>query len=179
MLPQLQVQGRQRFVEQEHLGLDRECPGDRHPLLLPARQLVDPPVGVAGQSDQLEHLRDPAPALGRGHAADLDAEADVLSTRHQRKQGEVLEDQRGRPLVRADAAHGLAAQADVAVVGSMNPETMRRMVVLPQPEGPRNEKNSPSSIVRSRLRTAVKSPKRFATPWNWRSSAIVAPTAMR
>ncbi len=64
-------------------------------------------------------------------------------------------------------------------VGSMNPETMRRMVVFPHPEGPRNEKNSPSLIVRSRLRTAVKAPKRFTTPWNWRSSAIVAPTAMR
>ena len=60
---------------------------------------------VAGQRDQLQHLRDPAPALGRGHAADLEPEADVLLHRHQREEGEVLEDQRRRPLVRADAAH--------------------------------------------------------------------------
>ena len=28
-------------------------------------------------------------------------------------------------------------------LGSMKPEIMRRMVVLPQPDGPRKEKNSP------------------------------------
>ena len=48
-------------------------------------------------------------------------------------------------------------------LGSMKPEIMRRMVVLPQPDGPRNEKNSPSLMVRLRLRTAVKLPKRFTT----------------
>ena len=40
-------------------------------------------------------------------------------------------------------------------VGSMKPEIIRRMVVLPQPDGPRNEKNSPRAIARSKPRTTA------------------------
>ena len=34
------------------------------------------------------------------------------------------------------------------VLGSRKPEIIRRIVVLPQPDGPRMEKNSPALIVR-------------------------------
>ena len=44
-------------------------------------------------------------------------------------------------------------------VGSINPDTMRRIVVLPQPDGPRNEKNSPGFIETLALSTARKVPK--------------------
>src|SRR6185312_4785289 len=63
-------------------------------------------------------------------------------------------------------------------LGSMKPEIMRRMVVLPQPEGPRKEKNSPSLMVRLRLRTATYSPKRFTTPMKSRSFAMGLPSAI-
>ena len=43
-------------------------------------------------------------------------------------------------------------------LGSTKPETSRRIVVLPQPEGPRIEKNSPGRTVRSTKRTAQKAP---------------------
>src|SRR5262249_8959167 len=62
-------------------------------------------------------------------------------------------------------------------LGSMKPEIMRRMVVLPQPDGPRNEKNSPSLIVRFSWRTATNSPKRFTTPMKARSFAMRLPPA--
>ena len=48
-------------------------------------------------------------------------------------------------------------------VGSMKPETIRRMVVLPHPDGPRKLKNSPDFTVRLALCTAVNSPKRIVT----------------
>jgi hypothetical protein len=48
-------------------------------------------------------------------------------------------------------------------VGSMNPEMVRRMVVLPQPDGPRKLKNSPGAIRKSALSTAVNGPKRTVT----------------
>ena len=48
-------------------------------------------------------------------------------------------------------------------VGSMKPEIIRRIVVLPQPEGPRKEKNSPGLIVTSTLSTARKVPKSIET----------------
>src|SRR5580700_5337459 len=53
-------------------------------------------------------------------------------------------------------------------VGSSNPATSRRVVVLPQPDGPRSEKNSPPATDRSMLSTAA------AWPW-W--NRFVSPTS--
>src|SRR5271166_5410287 len=48
--------------------------------------------------------------------------------------------------------------------GARKPASNRSVVVLPQPEGPSRERNSPSAMVRSRLDTAVTSPKRRLSP---------------
>ena len=45
--------------------------------------------------------------------------------------------------------------------GSSSPAIIRNVVVLPQPDGPKSTKNSPSAIVNDDSRTAMKSPKRF------------------
>src|SRR5438552_2181054 len=45
--------------------------------------------------------------------------------------------------------------------GSSSPAIMRKVVVLPQPDGPSSTKKSPSAMVKEDSRTAVKSPKRF------------------
>src|SRR5512142_391959 len=45
--------------------------------------------------------------------------------------------------------------------GSRNPATMPSVVVLPQPEGPRSETNSPSSMARLTRSTAVSASKRL------------------
>lgn len=39
------VEATERLVEQEHLGFLRQCPGEQHPLLLPARQGGEGAVG--------------------------------------------------------------------------------------------------------------------------------------
>ncbi len=57
-----------------------------------------------------------------------------------------------------DAGHVVAADPHPPAVGSRKPETVRRIVVLPQPDGPRKEKNSPRSIVTVASRTATNSP---------------------
>ena len=49
-------------------------------------------------------------------------------------------------------------------VGVSNPAIRRRQVVLPDPDGPSIEKNSPSATRRSTSSTAVKEPKRLVTP---------------
>ena len=46
-------------------------------------------------------------------------------------------------------------------VGRSNPAIIRSVVVLPQPEGPSSEKNSPGGMSRLMPATAVKSPNRF------------------
>src|SRR5512140_1822545 len=65
-------------------------------------------------------------------------------------------------------------------LGSSKPETMRRRVVLPQPEGPSKVRNSPALIVRSMWSTAVKPPKRLvtflsSTMWSMRRSDATEP----
>ena len=46
-------------------------------------------------------------------------------------------------------------------VGFSNPAIMRSVVVLPHPDGPSSEKNSPAAISSRRRSTAVTSPKVF------------------
>ena len=47
----------------------------------------------------------------------------------------------------------------VPEVGSSSPAIMRSVVVLPQPDGPSRQKNSPFSTVKVESFTATKSPK--------------------
>ncbi len=51
-------------------------------------------------------------------------------------------------------------------VGVSKPAIIRRTVVLPEPDGPSIEKNSPSPISRSTPDTAVVSPNDFRRPWS-------------
>ena len=49
----------------------------------------------------------------------------------------------------------------VPALGRSKPAIIRRLVVLPQPLGPRKEMNSPRSTAMSKLRTTVVAPKDF------------------
>ena len=62
----LGVEVRERLVEQQHLRLDGERAGQRDPLLLAARELRRPALGVGGEADQLERRGDAAPISARG-----------------------------------------------------------------------------------------------------------------
>ena len=59
-------------------------------------------------------------------------------------------------------------------VGRSKPAIMRRVVVLPQPDGPRSEKNSPDGMSRLIPATAVNSPKRFTRSTSWTSPPAIA-----
>src|SRR4030066_165239 len=52
-------------------------------------------------------------------------------------------------------------------VGVSRPALIRRSVVFPQPEGPRNEISLPAGSSRSTPATAVTSPKRLTRPWSF------------
>ena len=60
LLAQLEVEGAQRLVEEQHGGLVDERPGEGDPLLLAARQLPGPALAVAGEPDERERLGDAA-----------------------------------------------------------------------------------------------------------------------
>ena len=50
-------------------------------------------------------------------------------------------------------------------VGSSKPASMRSSVVLPQPDGPSSEKNSPRRMSNETSSTALTGPKCLETPW--------------
>ena len=64
LLAQLQVEGAERLVEQQHLGPVDEGPGQRDALALAAGELVGLAAAVAGQPDRSERLRGALAALG-------------------------------------------------------------------------------------------------------------------
>jgi len=115
VLAQLQIQRRQRLVEQQHLGLHRQRAGDRHPLALAARQLARHPLAIALQRDQREQRVGLRPARLAVHPARLKPEGDVVAHAHQRKQRKGLKNHRSRPLVRAKPRHVAAADLDAAL----------------------------------------------------------------
>ena len=57
--------------------------------------------------------------------------------------------------------------------GYSKPAIMRSVVVLPQPDGPRNEMNSPRSADSSKSSTAVKAPNDFLTWSSARNPELV------
>ena len=89
--PQLGVEIGQGLVEEQHLGLDDDGPGQRDALLLAPGDLVRELVLVTPQAHQLEHLRHPPLDVVPGHPLHLQPVGDVLEHRQVRKQGVVLE----------------------------------------------------------------------------------------
>ena len=81
---------------------------------------------------------------------------------HVRIEREELEHESDVPLRRARNVTSSPSSRIRPEVGSSRPAIMRKVVVLPQPEGPSMTKNSPSSIVKVEPRTAMKLAERLA-----------------
>jgi hypothetical protein len=86
------VERGERLVEQEHVRVARQCPGQADSLLHPAGELVGVGLLVTRQADQLDHLARPLHALGAPDAADLQPVGHVVDHPAVRQQAEVLED---------------------------------------------------------------------------------------
>jgi len=89
----LQVELAGRLVRDQQARPAGQRPGDRHPLLLAAGKLVWAVGGVAGHPGQLEHGRDPLPALAGPQARDAQRNPDVLRRGQHRHEPEGLEDE--------------------------------------------------------------------------------------
>src|SRR5690349_14261234 len=68
----------------------------------------------------------------------------------------------------------LPATTILPAEGSSKPATMRSTVVLPQPEGPRNETNSPGAASRLKSSTTVLLAKDLRTCWMERNGSAMA-----
>jgi len=114
LLAQLEVEGGERLVEQQHLGARRQRPGQRHALLLAPRQLAAAPVGERLHAHQRQHLAHCGRDLSLRPVEHLQAEADVLGHGHVREQGVALEHRVDRALERRQRADVLAVEEDHA-----------------------------------------------------------------
>ena len=81
--------------------------------------------------------------------AHLQAEAEVLAHRHVRVERVVLEHHGDVAVARRVVVDHAAVDGDLAARDGSRPAIIRRMVHLPQPEGPTSTTNSPSPISKS------------------------------
>ena len=91
LLAQLAIERRQRLVEQQHVGLDRDRARQRHALLLAARQCGDASATEMTELDQRQRPLHCAIDLRLRRAAHLQAEGDVARDGEMRKQRVALE----------------------------------------------------------------------------------------
>ena len=148
------------FVEDEDLGVAQQSGGEGEPLAHPEGELPDTAVGGLGQVDEVEDLVDP---VGCG-AAGKGGDAEVVAGGAPRV-GEGRLQGGADHMERLDQV-GVAAPVDRGRAlrsASTRPRSMRSVVVLPAPLGPRNPTTLPCSTVKLTWSTAVRSPKRLVS----------------
>ena len=117
LLPQLAVEGGQRLVEQQDVGLEHDGAGQRHALLLPAGKLVRLALAVAAQAHGLQRPLDLLLHLAAGELPDAQREGHVVEDRHVREERVALEHQPHVALARGRPGDVAAADQDRAAVG--------------------------------------------------------------
>ncbi len=115
-----------------------------HALALPAGKLRRLLVRLPFEGDELKQFLSPFATLRLCDAARLKPESDVFPDAHQRKKRKALENEGGRPLVRAKIGDIPPADPDApgGRLGGTGNHAQNRC--LPAADGPRIEKNSPA-----------------------------------
>ncbi len=118
-LAQLQIEGSEGFVQQQHLGRVHQRSRQRHPLLLPSGELLGLALLHAAELHQLHRAGYPLGDCILRHPLHLQPEGDVLSHGHVGEQGVGLEDGVDGPLVGRTQAHLLAEDTNAALAGEL------------------------------------------------------------
>ena len=141
----LGVQRAERLVEQQHLRLDRERAGERHPLALAAGELRRVALLEARRGRRSRAARRPRASISRlGPLADRQAEGDVVAHGHVLERGVVLEDEADAALLRRHAGDVVPAdRRPRPESGVSSPAMMRSSVDLPEPLGPEQRGERP------------------------------------
>ena len=113
----LGVERAEGLVEQQHLGLNGQRPGQGHALALAARELRRVALAEVGQAHQLEQLVDAGLDLGLGAVADLEPEGHVAPHGEVAERRVVLEAEPDAAAARRRVGQVLALNADDAAVG--------------------------------------------------------------
>jgi len=122
-LANLGVECSEGFVQQQHLGLDGQRPGEGDPLPLAPGELPGVAALERFKLDQPEQLAHAGVDFGLRRAARLGADpqpkGNILEDGHVPEQGVVLEHEADPPAADGLAGHVLAVEKDRAVVGEV------------------------------------------------------------
>jgi hypothetical protein len=110
--PDLGIEGRQRFVQQQYLGTDRQGAGDGHALLLPAAQLTRIAAGEILHPHHAQALANLRLNIGPRRAPGIQAESHVFFDPHMGKQRIVLDHHSNAALVGRQVRHIALADPD-------------------------------------------------------------------
>ena len=135
-LPELEIERAERLVQQEGAGIVDQRSRQRHPLLLPARELRRPAFREIRQSDHREQRPHPAIDLGRLQLPAPGAEGDVVVHRHVGEERVVLEDGVDVAPVGRDPGDVLAFEQDAAAGRLLEPRDHPERRGLAAPGGP-------------------------------------------
>ena len=136
----LLVDGAERLVHQQHVGLHRQRPGQADPLAHAAGKLVRVFVLEAGQADFGDVVPRDRLALGLVDAAQFQPEGDVAEHGRPGHQREILEHEGA---LRTRPAHRRPLTSTSPDVAGSRPAMILSKVVLPQPDGPSSEVSWP------------------------------------
>ena len=150
-----------RLVEDQHVGIAQQRRGDREPLAHAHRVALHAPVGGAGQVDLLEHL-----AHARlGVAAGGGEHAQVVAAAATRDGSSPPRAPRRRGRSGAAAARsGRRRRWPCRRCGWIRPSSVRSVVLLPAPLGPRKPVTRPNWTEKDRSLTAWTLPKLLLRP---------------
>ena len=148
LLAELEVERAQRLVQQQHAGAVDERARERDALPLAARELARLALRELAEAHERERLARALSPLRLGHALDAQPVFDVLLDAHVREQRVVLEHRVDVALVGRARVTSLRRGTRAPLVGRSKPAIIRRQVVLPEPDGPSSEKNSPRATSR-------------------------------
>ena len=118
---QVLVQGTERFVHENQIGLEHQRPRHGHPLLLPAGQLRGAAAVEARQPDHLERPLDLRCSLGLRILANLQRKRQIFRHRHVGEQRVVLEYHSDIAPVRRDPVDRAVIQVDLTMGGRFEP----------------------------------------------------------
>ena len=123
------IEGGERLVHQDELGLHRQHLGERDALALAAAQVPGKPVAEAGEIQPLEPGVRLGERLAALHAIEGEAERDIVARRLPRQQGVVLEqdaDLRARQIRSRSCPKAAAAARSRPAGGSTCPNPKAR-----------------------------------------------------
>ena len=157
----LRIEAVRRLVEDQHLRLAEQGARQTEALTHSEREALDPAVPDVGEVDLAEHLVDARERETCGGRQD----AKVIARPPTGMEGVRLEhcpDVAER--LRRAPRSGLPPIVALPRLGRTRPSSIRSVVVLPAPLGPRKPVTAPSRAVKLRSSTAATSPKRFESP---------------